>query len=66
MKQEKFCGVQNYSVLIPYKDLQILMDSANKIEEMSSQYKVMEQRYLAMEQMFRECLDKLGEINQML
>lgn len=66
MKDEKFCGVQNYSVLIPYKDLQILMDSANKIEQISSQYQEMQERYVAMQEMFRQCLEKLGEINRML
>ena len=32
MDEEKFCCVDNYSVLIPYKDLVKMVELANKVE----------------------------------
>ena len=66
MPKEKFCGVQDYSVLIPYKDLYLLMESANKIDEISARYEELCKRYDAIQGMYREALDKIAEINRLL
>ena len=63
---DNFCSTENYSVLIPYKDLYALMESANKIGEISAQYTEMCVRYDAIQSMFREALDKIAEINRLL
>lgn len=63
---DEFCGVQNYSVLIPYKDLELIVKAARKTEEMTRLYRTLEKRYGAMQQMHREMLEKIEEINKYL
>lgn len=66
MAKKDFCCTDNYSILIPYKDFVKLVDAANKIDEMNNHIMEMAKRYDAMQSMYRECLDKLGEINRLL
>ena len=66
MKKEKFCDPSNYSVLIPYKDLEILMQCANKIEEMERLVKRMDERCARMQLLYSELLEKVAEINRYL
>lgn len=66
MPKDNFCGVENYSVLIPYKDLALIVESARKIDDMEKVYKNLEKRYGAMQQMYRELLEKYEEINKYL
>lgn len=61
-----FCGVGNFGVLIPYKDLENLLKSAQKVEEMAAAYKRMEERNAAMQRMYSEMLRKIGEIQKYL
>lgn len=63
-ESKDFCCVDNYSVIIPYKDMVKFIEAANKIDEMNFQLKEMSRRYDAMQLMYREMLDKLEYINR--
>lgn len=66
MKKEKFCDPSNYSVLIPYRDLEKLMQSANKIEEIEKLAKRIEERCARMQLLYSEVLEKVAEIDRYL
>lgn len=66
MPKENFCCVDDIQVIIPYKEYERMVHSANKIEEMERTYKHMEEMYVALQQMFREALEKIREINRFL
>lgn len=59
---DKFCGVDNWGVLIPYKDLEMMLQIAHELEDMRRQYARMEEQYTAIRGMFSECLAKIAEI----
>ena len=62
MPEDKFCCVDNYSVLIPYRDLEKMVEVANKVELIEQQYARLQDQYAAIRGMFSECLDKIAEI----
>ena len=55
-----------YSVIIPYRDFENLVNVARELEEMKKLYRQQELRYAAMQDMFRECMEKIAEINRYL
>lgn len=64
MADKDFCCVENYSVLIPYRDLEKLVDVASKVEQIELQYSRLQEQYAAIRGMFSECLDKIKEIRE--
>ena len=63
MTEDKlFCGVENYSVLIPYRDLVKIAEMAQKVVVIEAQYSRLQEQYTASRGMFAECLDKIKEI----
>lgn len=62
MVDDKFCCVENYQVLIPYKDLVKMVEVAQKVEQIELQYSRLQEQYAAIRGMFSECLDKINEI----
>ena len=63
MDDEKdFCSVENYQVLIPYKDLVKMVELAKKVDQIELQYARLQEQYAAIRGMFGECLDKIKEI----
>lgn len=64
MADEKFCAVENYSVLIPYHDLAKMVEIAHKVDEIENQYTRLQEQYTAIRGMFSECLEKIHEIRQ--
>ena len=63
MTEDKlFCGVENYSVLIPYRDLVKIAEMAQKVVVIEAQYIRLQEQYTAIRGMFAECLDKIKEI----
>ena len=62
MADDKFCCVENYSVLIPYEDLVKMVDMAKKVEHIEKQYARLQEQYTAIQGMFSECLEKIKEI----
>lgn len=65
-KEKDFCGVDNYSVIVPYKDMVKFIEISKKYDEINFQLKEMQKRYDAMQMMYREMLNKLEEINHFL
>lgn len=63
-KQNKITG--ELSVIIPYKDFEKLIECGNRIDEMEKLYKHMDERYVAMMEIYREILDKVAEIYRYL
>ena len=62
MPDDQFCCVENYQVLIPYKDLVKMVEVAQKVEQIELQYSRLQEQYAAIRGMFSECLDKINEI----
>ena len=59
-----FCGVDHYSVLIPYCDLVKIAEMAKNYEVMQAQYNRLEEQYAAMRGMFSEVLEVVREIRE--
>lgn len=62
MPDEEFCRVEDYQVLIPYKDLVKMVEVAKKVEQIELQYNRLQEQYTAIQGMFSECLLKIKEI----
>lgn len=62
MPDESFCSVENYSVLIPYRDLVKVVEMAKKVEVIEAQYARLQEQYTAIRGMFSECLETVREI----
>lgn len=66
MAKKEFCSVDNYSVLIPYKDLEKLVTMAQNYEEVLKVLKHLEEQFAALRYQYVETLDKLRELEDML
>lgn len=66
MAKKEFCSVDKYSVLIPYKDLEKLVNMAQNYEEVLKVLKHLEEQYSALRYQYVETLDKLRELEDML
>lgn len=62
MSKDDFCSVENYSVLIPYRDLVKITEMAQKVEVIEAQYNRLQEQYTAIRGMFSECLETVREI----
>ena len=62
MDEQQFCCVDNYSVLIPYKDFVKMVELATKVDQIEQQYNRLQDQYAAIRGMFSECLEKIKEI----
>ena len=66
MGKKDFCSPENFSVLIPYKDLENLLKVASSIDEMKATLRRMDERNAALQKMYAELLEKITEINRYL
>lgn len=66
MKKKEFCCVDDFSVIIPYRELEKLLASANKIEHVEALIQRMEERNAALQLMYSELLEKVAEIDRLL
>lgn len=66
MNKNNFCCVDNFSVIIPYRDLETMLESSNKIAHIESIAKHMEERVAAMQLLYSEMLEKIREIDRYL
>lgn len=66
MPRKNFVCPDRYSILIPYKDFEKIVKMAKEVEDMQVKYKHMEEMYLAIQEMYREALQKIAEINRYL
>ena len=62
IKKDSFVSPEKFHVLIPYSDLEKMVNMAQEMEEMKRQFKRIEEQYAAVRGMFSECLDKIAEI----
>lgn len=61
-----FCCVGNYSVLIPYRDLEKLVEIGNNFEALQDRLSRTEEQLDAVRSMYTEALDKIGEIRRLI
>ena len=61
-KNKNFVTPSTYQVLIPYADLEKMVNMARELEEIRKQNKRIEAQYAAIRGMFSECLEKIKEI----
>lgn len=66
MVKQDFCCVGDYQIIIPYRDFEKMVQSAYKIEHIEKVCATMEQKYVAMQELYREALQKIAEINSLL
>lgn len=66
MPKKDFVHPETYSILIPYSDFIKLVEMASKVDEMEKQYKHMEEMYTAILGMWREALEKIADIQDLL
>ena len=66
MKKDNFCCVDNFSVIIPYRELEKMLEVSNKIAHIEQLVKRMEERNSAMQLMYSEMLEKVAEIDRYL
>lgn len=66
MKNKSFCCVDDFSVIIPYRELEKMLNSANKIEHIEALIQRMDERNAALQLMYSELLQKVAEIDRYL
>lgn len=66
MACKNFGCVDNFSVLIPYKELEKLLETAYKIDQFQERLKRMEEKQDALRVMYTEALLKIREIEKYL
>ena len=66
MKKTDFGCVENFSVLIPYKQLEQLLLCANNLERLQQDLKRTREELCALRGMYFEALEKIAEINRYL
>ena len=66
MKNKSFCCVDDFSVIIPYRELEKILESANKIEHIEALIQRMDERNAALQLMYSELLQKVAEIDRYL
>lgn len=66
MPDGKFCCVGDYSVLIPYKDLELLLQTAKNLKDYQKEVERCNKQLDALHGMYSELLIKLSELRKML
>lgn len=66
MKDRDFCCVDNFSVLVPYRDLQKLLEAAYSIERLQAQLDMNAKQLASLRGMYSEALEKIAEIERFL
>lgn len=66
MKDKLFCGVGDYSMNVPLKDLLILADAAQKIEEYQQEVVSLKKQVSALRGQYSEALEKIQELRDMI
>lgn len=62
----KLCEPQNLSVLIPYRDLETLMDYAKNYKKMEKDFEYLQKRVTALQGLYSEVLEQLNKVYQFL
>lgn len=61
-----FCSADNYSVLIPYKDLEALLKIARNYDNLDRKVQRIEKQLDALRGMYSDALERIAEINKYL
>lgn len=61
-----FCGVGDFSVLIPYRDLESLLQTARNLGQLVDRMSRLEEQHESLTRMYFEALEKIAEINRFL
>lgn len=64
MLDKEFCNPDNYSVIIPYRDLVEIVEMAKNYKAILATVKRSEEQNAAMRSMFSECLEVVREIRE--
>ena len=62
----KLCEPQNMSVLIPYRDLEKLMEYAKNYDKMEKDFAYLQKRVTALHGLYSEVLEQLNKVYQYL
>lgn len=62
MSKEKLCQPESYGVLIPYKDLERLVNIAQNHEKDRQELETLKKRMAALQKIYSEVLERLDEI----
>lgn len=66
MSNEKFCGVGNLSVVIPYRDLERLLKLARNMDGFEDSLSRMDRKMTGLHGLYSELLEKVREIENSL
>lgn len=66
MKKKDFCCVDDFSVIIPYRELEKLLECANKIDHIEQLAARVNEQCTAMRNLYSEILEKVSEIDRYL
>lgn len=65
-KKQNFCCVENFSVMIPYHDLEKLLEIGNRYDDLMKQVKRQEERLTSLHGIQTEIIEKIREIQSLL
>ena len=63
---EKFCGVENFGVLIPYRDLERLIHFANNFDQLEERLQQMDKQLQGIRGLQSDLLEKVGDLERSL
>ena len=66
MPKQKNTIADQLSVIIPYRELEKLLNATNQIDEIEKRYKRIEERLAATQNLYLEILEKVNEIDRYL
>lgn len=66
MPKRKTTISDQLSVIIPYRELEKLLNATNQIDEIEKRYKRIEERLAATQNLYLEILEKVNEIDRYL
>lgn len=66
MDKKKFCCVDDFPVMIPYRDLEILLEVANNFERYEHTLEATRAQLAALRSQYAELVEKVGAISKMI
>ena len=55
-----------YPVMIPYKELQSLLEAVRELPELRKENAWQKEQILALRMLYSECLEKINELNELI
>lgn len=56
----------DYPVMIPYKELQSLLEAVRELPELRKENAWQKEQILALRMLYSECLEKIKELNELI